>query len=56
MKKEIAEGKFIEFADVFGKLYGTSVMAVETVLAKNQICLLDIDVQGWVLLMVSNPR
>lgn len=46
IKKEIADGKFIEYADVHGNYYGTSVDAVETVQSKGRICVLDIDVQG----------
>mmetsp|Transcript_21559 Transcript_21559/g.24565 ORF Transcript_21559/g.24565 Transcript_21559/m.24565 type:complete len:402 (-) Transcript_21559:182-1387(-) len=46
IKKEIEDGKFIEYAEVHGNYYGTSVGAVETVQSKGQICILDIDVQG----------
>ncbi|KAF5841702.1 P-loop containing nucleoside triphosphate hydrolase protein [Dunaliella salina] len=44
--KEIAEDKFIEFAEVHGNLYGTSVTAVRKVLESGRTCILDIDVQG----------
>ncbi|GIL48537.1 hypothetical protein Vafri_5038, partial [Volvox africanus] len=44
--KEIGEGKFIEYAEVHGNLYGTSVAAVRSVLESGQVCVLDIDVQG----------
>jgi guanylate kinase len=55
MQKEIDAGKFIEHANVYGKLYGTSIMAVQSVLAKNRICVLDIDVQGtgWMCLRLG---
>jgi len=33
MNKEISEGKFVEFANVHGNLYGTSKAAVDTVMA-----------------------
>jgi guanylate kinase len=46
MKKEISEGKFIEYAEVHGNYYGTSVAAVESVQKSGKICILDIDVQG----------
>jgi len=46
MSKEIAEGKFVEHANVHGNFYGTSKAAVETVMNQNKICILDIDVQG----------
>mmetsp|Transcript_14219 Transcript_14219/g.34371 ORF Transcript_14219/g.34371 Transcript_14219/m.34371 type:complete len:202 (-) Transcript_14219:28-633(-) len=46
MKGEIDEGKFVEYAEVHGNYYGTSVKSVESVQGKNLICLLDIDIQG----------
>jgi guanylate kinase len=46
MKKEIDEGKFIEYANVHGNYYGTSIKAVENVTHQGKICILDIDVQG----------
>jgi guanylate kinase len=44
--KEIAEGRFLEYAEVHGNLYGTSRMAVRRVLDTGKVCILDIDVQG----------
>lgn len=46
IKKEIDAGKFVEYANVHGNYYGTSVAAVETVQSKGRICVLDIDFQG----------
>ena len=46
MEKEIAEGKFIEHANVHGNIYGTSFASVLKVANSNKICILDIDVQG----------
>lgn len=46
IEKEITEGKFLEYANVHGKYYGTSVEAVESVRRTGKICILDIDVQG----------
>mmetsp|Transcript_1782 Transcript_1782/g.3921 ORF Transcript_1782/g.3921 Transcript_1782/m.3921 type:complete len:214 (-) Transcript_1782:240-881(-) len=46
IKKDIEAGKFIEYAEVHGKYYGTSVAAVEKVQSEGKICVLDIDVQG----------
>lgn len=46
MKQEIDEGKFVEYANVHGNYYGTSVEAVESVRGQGKICILDIDVQG----------
>lgn len=46
MEKEIAEGKFIEHANVHGNIYGTSFESVMKVVENKKICILDIDVQG----------
>lgn len=43
---QVAEGKFLEYAEVHKNLYGTSVAAVRTVLEGGRVCVLDIDVQG----------
>lgn len=43
---DVAEGKFIEHAEVHGRHYGTSIAAVDKVRADGKICILDIDVQG----------
>ncbi|XP_077346732.1 guanylate kinase isoform X2 [Lithobates pipiens] len=46
MQKGIDNGEFIETAVFSGNMYGTSKAAVQDVQAKNQICILDIDMQG----------
>lgn len=48
MKEAIAEGKFVETAEVHGNYYGTSFDAIRSVIESNppRICILDIDVQG----------
>lgn len=47
MENAIKEGKFIEYAQVHGNLYGTSFDAIRHVQENLQkICLLDIDIQG----------
>ncbi|XP_021724105.1 guanylate kinase 2-like [Chenopodium quinoa] len=46
MEKDIKDGKFLEFAQVHGNLYGTSVESVEVVADAGKRCILDIDVQG----------
>ena len=45
-EKGIKNGDFVEYADVNGNYYGTSVKAIEDVQKKNLICILEIDVQG----------
>ncbi|CAJ1411132.1 unnamed protein product [Effrenium voratum] len=46
MQRDIDAGLFVEHAEVHGNLYGTSMAAVEDVMRKGRVCLLDIDVQG----------
>ncbi|KAK7889485.1 hypothetical protein WMY93_025045 [Mugilogobius chulae] len=46
MQQGIDNGDFIENAEFSGNMYGTSKAAVEDVLAKNVICILDVDIQG----------
>uniref|UniRef100_H0YPP5 Guanylate kinase n=1 Tax=Taeniopygia guttata TaxID=59729 RepID=H0YPP5_TAEGU len=46
MQKEIDAGEFIEHAEFSGNMYGTSKGAVQAVQAQNQICVLDVDIQG----------
>lgn len=45
-EKGIAEGRFLEYANVHGNFYGTSKDAVNDVLNSDKCCILDIDVQG----------
>merc|ERR1711925_29372 len=46
----INEGAFLEYADVHGNYYGTSLKAVENVANNGCICLLEIDFQGALLI------
>lgn len=43
----IHSGKMLEYAEVFGTLYGTSLAEVERILNLGKMCILEIDVQGW---------
>jgi guanylate kinase len=43
----IAQGQMLEYAEVFGTLYGTSLAEVERIHAGGRVALLEIDVQGW---------
>ena len=45
-RKRIAEGRFIEQAEVFGNLYGTPVEELDRARAAGRLLLLEIDVQG----------
>lgn len=42
----IANGEFIEHADVHGKLYGTSKAALDAVRKTGAVCIVEVDVQG----------
>ncbi len=42
----IARGEFLEYARVFGNLYGTSIAVAEQLMARGQHVILDIDWQG----------
>eukprot|EP01133_Synstelium_polycarpum_P007049 gene7049-8198_t len=46
IEKEIAEGLFVEHANVHGNYYGTSKRALEAVAKEGKICIVEIDVQG----------
>ena len=46
MERLIDADGFIEYAEVHGNLYGTSVAAVEAVMKDGKVCILDIDIQG----------
>ncbi|XP_063308881.1 guanylate kinase isoform X3 [Pelobates fuscus] len=46
MQRGIDNGEFLEHAVFSGNMYGTSKSAVRDVQARNQICILDIDMQG----------
>src|SRR5688572_20596460 len=40
-------GEMLEWAEVFGNLYGTSIREVQRIKGKGHSVLLEIDVQGW---------
>merc|ERR1712154_459271 len=42
----IKNGEFVEYADVNGNYYGTSIQGIDNVSNTNLICILEIDVQG----------
>jgi len=45
-QKEIAEGLFLEWAEVHGNYYGTSIKPIEDALKNGKLVIFDIDVQG----------
>lgn len=50
-----ARGEFLESAEVFGNLYGTSKRMVEQILAAHCDVILDIDVQGAAQIRAQSP-
>ncbi|MDR1614082.1 MAG: guanylate kinase [Campylobacteraceae bacterium] len=49
-QKEIEEGAFLEWANVHGCFYGTSLKQIVKFLDEEKLVILDIDVQGYMLL------
>ncbi|KAL0476531.1 guanylate kinase [Acrasis kona] len=45
-KGMLENNRFLEYADVYDKMYGTSFEAVKNVLDDNKCCILDLDIQG----------
>jgi guanylate kinase len=46
-EKEIYNKKFLEYNTVYGNYYGTHRDTVEAIVKSGQICILDIDIQGF---------
>lgn len=55
-ERMIAEGKFLEWAEVFGNYYGTAVSALDHARVAGKDLLLDIDVQGALQVMKKLPE
>jgi len=54
--KEIEQGNFLEWAEVHGNYYGTSLRAIEKAMAQDKIVFLDIDVQGFESIFKIYPK
>ena len=54
-ERRIGDGEFLEYAEVHGNLYGTSLAQVEKVMATGKDVLLEIDVQGAAILHDKVP-
>ncbi len=52
-EKNVAAGNMLEWAEVFGNLYGTSKAEVKRITSKGHKVILEIDVQGW---MTAKPK
>jgi guanylate kinase len=55
-EQKIAEGKFLEYAEVFGNLYGTSCTSLDEARAAGHDLILDIDVQGAAQVRAKLPE
>jgi guanylate kinase len=55
-RRRIEAGRFVEWAEVFGNYYGTPVEEVERARAAGKRLLLEIDVQGGILIKRKYPE
>ncbi|QQE11607.1 guanylate kinase [Planctomycetota bacterium] len=55
-KKSVGEGELLEWAEVFGNLYGTPRSAVVEQLNQGKIVILEIDVEGAILVKQNMPE
>ncbi len=55
-KNWIAEGKFLEYAEVYGNFYGTPAHKIEERLKRGEDVLLEIDIQGALNVMQKRPE
>jgi guanylate kinase len=46
-REQIKKGQMLEYAEVFGTLYGTPLAEIERIQKLGKVALLEIDVQGW---------
>jgi guanylate kinase len=54
--KRVAEGRFVEWAEVFGRRYGTPVEELERAGREGRLLLLEIYVQGGILIKKKFPE
>jgi guanylate kinase len=55
-QKRVAEGRFAEWAEVFGHYYGTPVEELDRARKAGRLLLLEIDVQGGILIKKKYPE
>ena len=55
-KQKITEGKFLEYAEVYGNYYGTPLYKIEEHLDNGENVLLEIDTQGALAVMEKMPE
>lgn len=54
-ERRIAEGHFLEWAEVHGKFYGTPSRFVDEAVQQNRVVVLDVDVQGGASVRRARP-
>jgi len=54
--QRVADGRFVEWAEVFGRRYGTPVEELERAGREGRLLLLEIDVQGGILIKKRFPE
>jgi len=55
-RQEIEEGAFLEWAEVHGNYYGTSLKPIYKAIEEDKLVILDIDVQGHAIVKEKFPR
>jgi guanylate kinase len=55
-RRRLAEGEFLEYAEVFGNVYGTPRTPVQKAIAAGQVVILEIDVQGAMQVKAAMPE
>ena len=55
-EREIADGGFLEYAEVHGNLYGTSLRQIERITSEGRDIILEIDVQGAASVLDKVPE
>ena len=53
---EVTAGEFLEYAEVHGNMYGTSLASVERITSEGKDVILEIDVQGAMAVMKKVPE
>lgn len=56
LQEQIDKGRMLEWAEVFGNIYGTSLDEIERITSQGKDILLEIDVQGWQLAKTKVPE
>jgi len=55
-RRRLAEGEFLEYAEVFGNVYGTPRTPVQKAVSAGQVVILEIDVQGAMQVKGAMPE